>query len=127
MERRLAGGRRTSEVVRIGDTVLRSAGRGSRVAADVLLYLESIEFPYAPRYLGTDLAGRDVLSYVEGNTTDHPSQRAQGAYEIGGQILRLRHDATAGHRLADGGGCVVHGDPGPYNAIFRAGGPSGAD
>ncbi|HEY5397215.1 MAG TPA: hypothetical protein VIL16_17660 [Trebonia sp.] len=34
---------------------------------------------YAPRYLGVDDRGRDILTYIPGRTTDHPSQRADGA------------------------------------------------
>jgi len=38
-------------------------------------------------------------------------------------MLRELHDATAGHPLAGSGECVVHGDPGPFNTIFRDGMP----
>lgn len=38
-------------------------------------------------------------------------------------MLRDLHDATAGHPLAGSGECVVHGDPGPFSAIFRDGMP----
>lgn len=38
-------------------------------------------------------------------------------------MLRALHDATAGHRLAGGEECVLHGDPGAFNTIFRDGMP----
>jgi aminoglycoside phosphotransferase (APT) family kinase protein len=38
-------------------------------------------------------------------------------------MLRELHDATAGHPLAGAHECVVHGDPGPFNTIFRDGLP----
>ena len=38
-------------------------------------------------------------------------------------MLRELHDLTAGHPLAAGRECVLHGDPGPFNAIFQDGTP----
>jgi aminoglycoside phosphotransferase (APT) family kinase protein len=38
-------------------------------------------------------------------------------------MLRELHDRTAGHPLASGRECVLHGDPGPFNAIFQDGTP----
>ncbi|HVX44857.1 MAG TPA: aminoglycoside phosphotransferase family protein [Mycobacteriales bacterium] len=109
--------------MRIGGTVHRSRGPNSEFSAELLTYLNSIGFLYAPRYIGTDEEGRDVLEYVAGNTTNHPSRRSEAAYSAGGRMLRALHDATAGHRLAAGAECVAHGDPGPFNAIFRDGLP----
>jgi hypothetical protein len=60
----LTGGRNTASVVRVGETVRRSRSAGSQFAARLLVYLNSIGYPYAPRYLGTDADGWDVLAYV---------------------------------------------------------------
>lgn len=122
-EEPLAGGRNTSEVVRAGSTVRRSRDAGSAAAARLLRYLESAGYPYAPRYLGTDDQGRDILTYIPGRTTDHPSQRAEGAYARGAAMLRQLHDLTAGQPLAAGRECFLHGDPGPFNTIFSGGLP----
>lgn len=122
-EEPLTGGNRAQEVVRVGETVRRSRDAGSAFAAEVLKYLELVAYPYAPRHHGLDERGRDVLSYIPGVTTDHPTQRASGAYALGGRMLRALHDATAGHPLAAGRECVMHGDPGPFNTIFQAGLP----
>lgn len=119
----LTGGRNAGEVVRIGDTVHRSREPGSVFAARLLRYLESAGYAYAPRYLGLDERGRDILTYIPGRTTDHPSQRAAGAYARGGTMLRALHDLTAGHALARGQECVLHGDPGSFNTIFDDGMP----
>jgi hypothetical protein len=119
----LGGGNNALEVVRVGDTVRRARDAGSGFAARVLAYLESAGYPYAPGFLGVDDYGRDILSYIPGRTTDHPSQRADGAYALGGAMLRRLHETTAGHPLAAGRECVVHGDPGPFNAIFQQGLP----
>jgi hypothetical protein len=122
-EEPLSGGRNTSEVVRAGDTVRRARDPGSAFAARLPGSLESAGYPYAPRFLGVDDRGRDILTYVPGRTTDHPSQRADGAYARGASMLRELHDLTAGHPLAGGRECVLHGDPGPFNTIFSGGTP----
>jgi Ser/Thr protein kinase RdoA (MazF antagonist) len=122
-EEPLSGGRNASEVVRIGQTVRRARDSGSASAARLLAYLESAGYSYAPRYLGIDDRGRDILTYISGQTTDHPSLRAEGAYARGAVMLRELHDLTAGHPLAAGDECVLHGDPGPFNAIFQEGIP----
>jgi hypothetical protein len=122
-EEPLSGGRNASEVVRVGDTVRRARDPGSASAARLLGYLESAGYPYAPRYLGIDDRGRDILTYIPGRTTDHPSQRADGAYARGAAMLRELHDLTAGHPLAAGRECFLHGDAGPFNTIFADGMP----
>jgi hypothetical protein len=119
----LTGGHITHEVVRVGETVHRTSGPGTGFAVRLLSYLETVGYAYAPRYLGIDEQGRDVLTFIPGEITDHPSQRAAGAYATGGRMLRGLHDATAGHELAGGRECVIHGDPGPFNTIFQAGLP----
>jgi hypothetical protein len=123
IEEPLGGGNNALEVVRAGDTVRRARDAGSGFAVRALAYLESAGYPYALRYLGVDDCGRDILSYIPGRTTDHPSQRAGAAYARGGAMLRRLHETTAGHPLAVGRECVVHGDPGPFSAIFRRGLP----
>ena len=123
LEEPLTGGRNAGEVVRVGDTVRRASEAGSAFAARVLGFLEASGYAYAPRYLGIDDRGRDILTYIPGRTTDHPTQRADGAYARGAVMLRELHDRTAGHPLAAGRECVLHGDPGPFNAIFHNGTP----
>ncbi|MGV9378841.1 aminoglycoside phosphotransferase family protein [Nonomuraea sp. NPDC003707] len=122
-EEPLTGGNNALEVVRVGDTVRRARDAGAAFAARVLAQLESAGYPHAPRHLGIDEQGRDILSFIPGATTDHPAQRAPGAYAAGGRMLRELHEATAGHVLAAGRECVIHGDPGPFNTIFRQGLP----
>jgi hypothetical protein len=119
----LTGGNNSREVIRVGDAVRRTRDQGSEFAAKLLVYLESSGYPCAPRYRGVDGQGRDILSYIPGQTTDHPSQRATGAYARGGAMLRRLHEITAGHALADGHECVIHGDAGPFNTVFQQGMP----
>jgi len=119
----LSGGNVTREVVRAGDTVRRTSNARSGFVARVLTYLENAGYRCAPRHLGADDQGRDVFTFIAGRTTDHPDQRAPGAYAMGGLMLRELHDLTAGHELAGDRECVIHGDAGPFNTIFQDGLP----
>ncbi|GAA4978004.1 hypothetical protein GCM10023317_00030 [Actinopolymorpha pittospori] len=122
-EQPLAGGHLTDELVRIGSTVRRTRGPHSPFVEELLGYLESVGYPYAPRYRGVDEAGRDIFTYIPGNTSDHPRQRAPDASKLGARMLRQLHDVTTGHALAAGAKCVTHGDAGDNNTLFRNGCP----
>ena len=122
-EESLRGGNSAGEVVRVGPTVRRRPGTNADFVRRLLAHLAGIGFDAAPRWLGIDAAGRDVFAYIDGATTDHPLQRSEAAYRAGGRLLRALHDATSGHALAGGCECVLHGDPGPFNTIYRGGLP----
>jgi aminoglycoside phosphotransferase (APT) family kinase protein len=123
IEEPLFGGNWTASVVRVGETVRRPRARGSDFVATLLTFLHEVGYDAAPRYLGVDEQGRDIYEFIPGETTSHPSERDEAAYAAGGEMLRRLHDATAGHPLAAGEQCVIHGDPGPFNTIFRQGMP----
>jgi hypothetical protein len=53
-------------VVRVGDTVRRPMYPSSPSVHLLLQHLESVGFSSAPRLLGIDEEGREVLSFVEG-------------------------------------------------------------
>ncbi|WP_405056186.1 aminoglycoside phosphotransferase family protein [Kribbella sp. NBC_01505] len=104
-------GRITPGVVRIGDTVRRPASPGT---PDLLRLLEARGFTGAPRYLGQDTEGRDILSYLEGEVG--PFQRWQDEQLAAfGVLLRAFHDAT---RITPTR-VICHHDPGPNNTVFR--------
>jgi Ser/Thr protein kinase RdoA (MazF antagonist) len=123
-------------VVRVGDTVRRPA-RGSSAAVRTLLrHLEEVGFEGAPRFLGVDEQGRDVLTYVEGEVPlpPYPSWAlTREALESLGRLLRRFHDATATLDRAgttgwsdewsdpEGGPAVCHNDLFPENVVFRDG------
>lgn len=127
----LTGGRITAGVVRVGDTVRRPRNNRADWIGQVLAYLEDANYPHAPRLLGIDDQGRDILTLIPGETTDHPSQRQPDAYRLGGQMLRRLYTLTTGHPLintwpgtrGDDAVCLLHGDPGAYNTIFQDGLP----
>lgn len=68
----LLGGDVTEGVVRVGDTVRRPLGPHSPLVHAVLDHLESVGFAGAPRFLGIDDHGREVLTFVEGEVAGRP-------------------------------------------------------
>jgi hypothetical protein len=68
----LAGGDVTVGVVRVGDTVRRPVGPHSPLVHALLAHLELAGFKGAPRFIGIDRAGREVLSYVDGEVAGRP-------------------------------------------------------
>lgn len=135
-EERLPGGN-TGGAVRVGDTVRRAAGRWTPSVHALLRHLEGVGFERAPRALGFDEWGREVLSYLPGEVVG--SMRPWPAWVYGEDALRevggwLRefHEAVAGFVppadavWREGGawrpGLVVgHNDAAPYNAAWADG------
>lgn len=131
----LAGGADpTRGVVRVGDTVRRPP---MRVAVRALLgHLETVGFAGAPRHLGIDEQGRDILTWIDGEVPLPPypawalTDRALASV---GRLLRAYHEAAAGFRVPEGaswsgewsdpgGGPVIcHNDVFPENTVFRDG------
>jgi hypothetical protein len=94
----LAGGDVTEGVVRVGDTVRRPVGPHSPLVHALLTHLESVGFEGAPRFLGIDQAGREVLSYVEGEVAGRPRPpwiADTGRLASVGRLVRAYDDAAA--------------------------------
>jgi aminoglycoside phosphotransferase (APT) family kinase protein len=121
--------------VRVGDTVRRPAGTSRAAVRELLVHLEAVGFDGAPRFLGTDDRGREILSWVEGDVPLPPypawAMTDRALADLGGLVRRL-HEATATFRAtaADwstqwsdpGGGPVIcHNDLFPENVVFRDG------
>ena len=118
----LLGGRLTPGIVRVGNTVRRSPKGNAVLVHDLLLFLEDQNFPFAPRFLGMDEQGRDILSYLEGETwSDSGSGLSDDLLVQAARAIRLYHDATAGSRLSQGSEIVAHHELGPHNTIFHEG------
>ncbi|MDQ7909462.1 phosphotransferase [Phytohabitans sp. ZYX-F-186] len=136
VEERLPGGS-TGGAVRVGDTVRRAAGRWTPAVHALLRHLESVGFDRAPRALGFDERGREVLSYLPGEVVGDARPWPTWVYgehalrEVAGW-LREYHDAVAGFVppadavWREGGtwrpGLIVgHNDAAPYNAAWADG------
>jgi aminoglycoside phosphotransferase (APT) family kinase protein len=106
--------------VRVGDTVRRPTGPRSPFVHDLLRHLEAVGFPGAPRFLGMDERGREVLSFVEGEVEhDHDAYSPSDArLENAAVLIRRFQDATAGSALAASREVVAHNELGPHNTVF---------
>ncbi|GAA2748071.1 aminoglycoside phosphotransferase family protein [Terrabacter aerolatus] len=71
-EEPLYGGDVTEGVVRVGNTVRRPQGPHSPTVHMVLRHLESVGFAGAPKVLGVDDKGREVLTFVTGEVAGRP-------------------------------------------------------
>ncbi|HZC73997.1 MAG TPA: hypothetical protein VE442_25140 [Jatrophihabitans sp.] len=96
----LPAGDVTVGVVRIGDTVRRPHQDSGERVAGYLRHVEAAGFDGAPRYLGVDAQGRDVLTYLDGEVPGSPVEpwAAQDAVLPGvARLLRRLHDASDGY------------------------------
>ena len=123
------------KVVRIGDTVRRPQCPTSAATHAVLDHLERVGFPGAPRFLGVDDCGREVLSFVVGEAAIAPfAERvlSDDALVSVAELLRAYHEAMAsfdptGHAWpppvppAFRDGTISHNDPNLDNVIFSEG------
>jgi aminoglycoside phosphotransferase (APT) family kinase protein len=121
----LGGGRSVEGVVRVGDTVRKPPEHATQLMRDVLVHLERVGFDAASRWLGMDEQGRDVLSFVEGDTFSDCGSIVWSDEQLAAsaQLLARYHDAVAGSQLAGDEEIVCHGDYGPWNLIWRHGLP----
>ncbi|NGN64773.1 aminoglycoside phosphotransferase family protein [Streptomyces sp. A7024] len=126
-------------VARVGGTVRRPAQPWTPTVHALLKHLEAVGFPYAPRPLGFDDQGREVLTFINGESG--PQSWAKVVDDQGlsayARLLREFHDATADFTppddaawadgpIAPGEGQVIcHGDFGPWNVVWQGNRPVG--
>lgn len=133
VERRLEGGN-TTQVVQVSDTVRRETGPWTPTVHALLQHLERAGFTAAPRALGIDEQGREVLSYVEGSCGSYPLPPAwtgDSSVIAAARLLRAFHDAQAGFVPPPGAvwrafgppppdaDVICHHDAAPYNTVLR--------
>jgi len=135
-EEALAGGN-TVGAVRIGDTVHKQASPWTPTVHALLRHLEAAGVDGVPRALGFDDQGREMLSYLPGETAGGRVPWPAWSFtdvlltQVG-QWLRRVHDATADFvppadarwftgRTMQPGLIVGHQDIGPYNAAVLDG------
>ena len=121
-EQPLPGGFVTN-VVRAGNTVRRAPPEDPGVVRALLELLERRGWAGAPRYLGTDKRGREVLSFIDGHVAWEPVQppsiTSDASLARVAGLVRELHDLTAGTPLAAGEEVVCHNDLSPKNTVYR--------
>jgi hypothetical protein len=126
-------------IVRVGDTVRRPLQPWSATVHELLRHLEAVGFPYSPRVLGIDAEGREVLTFIAGESG--AAGWARVADEAGlvamARLLRDYHQAVRGFQpsgdpvwaartgVPQPGEVVCHGDFGPWNLVWRGPQPVG--
>jgi len=120
----LIGGRTTTGVVRIGNTVRRPIKGHAPFAHELLRHLHMRGCTAAPEFLGVDAAGREILSYVPGFVPPELGHFSDAQLNAAARLLRQLHDATLDCALRDQHEVVCHGDPSPCNCVFVDGVPT---
>lgn len=115
----LEGGRLTSGVVRVGDTVRRPGSDASAFVSTLLEHLERVGFQGAPRFLGRDEHDRDCFSFVDGWVPAKFQYFTDAQVHEAGMLLHLFHAATRGCPLLGKSTVICHHDPGPNNVVFK--------
>jgi Phosphotransferase enzyme family len=133
----LHGGGR-SVVHRQGNAVIRQAGPWTPAVHALLRHLEDVGFAAAPRVIGSglDRAGREVLTFIDGEFTQPGPWSMDGAAAVG-RLLRDLHGATRSFRpppdavwfpwpgrdLGRPVKVIGHCDVAPWNIVARGGLP----
>lgn len=124
----LGGGRVTTGVVRVGDTVRRPRTANSDFVQRLLRHLAGRGFEGAPRPFGTDGRGRDVVGYIEGAVPADLAFHDDATLRQAAALIRRFHDLGAElvatpAAEAVGVEVVCHNDLSPCNFVFRVGAP----
>ncbi len=133
----LYGGNVTG-AVRIGETVRRSMGAWSAAIHALLQHLEAHGFDNAPRFLGLDAQGREMLSFLAGEVGHYPLPSymwAEEAMRAVAELIRRYHEAQRGfvppvdarwqmvYPDSSRHEVICHNDIAPYNMVYVAGLP----
>jgi hypothetical protein len=120
--------------VRIEGNVHREAGPWTPAVHALLRHLEHAGFDGAPRVVGFDDTGREVLTYIEGDAGSlhfPPALLHERGLTALGRFIRSFHDAVAtfvptsdavyrvGARPLEASEIVCHGDLGYWNTVWR--------
>jgi len=94
IERPLVGGNVSSGVVRIGETVHKPWSAASPSVDALLQHLHRQGFEGAPRSLGRDDQGRQVLEFIPGDVVHSPAPLNHQELRQVGDLIRRFHDAV---------------------------------
>ncbi len=142
MDEELLDGGNLNQVVRVGDTVRRATGAWTAAVHALLAHLEERGFRQCPRAQGIDEQGREILSYLPGETVGSGKPwpawtRSEQTLSDVAEWLRRYHRAVTDFvqpentrwRLtearAEPGEIICHNDVAPYNVAWEASGVVG--
>lgn len=127
----------TAPVVRVGDTVRRTAGPWTPNVHALMRGLRAAGVTVVPEPRGLDDEGREVVEYVAGDCPIYPVPEWAWTDDALAQVaraLRSMHDASAALSLSlslprtgwrrparEPAEVVCHGDVAPYNSVWRDG------
>lgn len=137
-EETVLAGSRLNQVVKVGDTVRRPSGPWTPTVHALLRHVRDRGFDLAPEPFGHDDRGREVLSYIPGQTVgdDLPWPGWVWADDLLSEVGRATaryHRAVADFRPSgavpwlfgpaelEAGQIVCHHDIAPYNAVVADG------
>jgi Ser/Thr protein kinase RdoA (MazF antagonist) len=123
-EEPLTGGNVTAGVIRAGDTVRRPAGPWTDAVDALLTHLHAVGFTAAPRPLGRDDRGRQVLEYIPGDLTAPTPAELPSV----GRMLADLHEAVRDFAAPPGAvwnrlippdreELICHNDVAPWNLV----------
>jgi hypothetical protein len=128
IEEQLTGGNVSAEVVRVGNAVRRPSAASTPFVNAFLQHLEREGFEHAPRYLGTDDEGRQLLSWVPGEMRDALGPVPLDGLASIGAVARQLHDVSVSFVVPEGAvwnvpippdrhDLIVHHDLAPWNLV----------
>ena len=130
-EEMLTGGN-VSNVYRSGETVRRELKPDSTNIHKLLKHLENKGFSYAPKFLGIDEKGREILSFIEGEAGNYPVKEYMWSNAVLKEIakmLRFYHDSVSDFLIEESWPSIdntpqpfevlCHNDFAIYNIIFN--------
>lgn len=138
MEEVVLPGGNTGGAVLVDGTVRRKVGPWTSTVHSLLRFLEAAGFDGAPRALGIDAQGREILSFLPGETVGDASPWPEWVHSDEalldvGRWLRRYHDVVADYeppddaqwRIVPSGASglrkvIGHNDAAPYNAVWRS-------
>ncbi|MFC6084254.1 phosphotransferase enzyme family protein [Sphaerisporangium aureirubrum] len=136
-EEPLSGGNVSEGVVRVGDTVRRPAGPWTPAVHALLAHLHSVGFDAAPRPLGIDDQGREILTFLPGQVV-WPDRFSllEPAHRLAhvARMIRDFHDAVQDFAAPpdarwqtlippDSSEIIAHHDLAPWNLVVGDGTP----